>query len=179
VPLRFDAQFPELTYYRNGGNLMFDNTSDFALNKLDREAIVCKSATGLHIRLTREDFVSEEEFKHWKKWSDGDYKKIESEGRGFYDNCVSFSEASTSLDISAEDIFFAPLVKVDQEKQRAAILQQVKSVLTKTQFRRLWMYCINAMTVEAIAADEHIAHQNVSKSIRAAWVKIKKFLVKL
>lgn len=51
---------------------MFDNTSDFALNKLDREAIVCKSATGLHIRLTRADFASEAEFEHWKKWSDGD-----------------------------------------------------------------------------------------------------------
>lgn len=60
---------------------MFDTKSDFALNKLDREAIVCKSATGVHIRLTREDFASDEEFESWKKWSDGDYKKTESEER--------------------------------------------------------------------------------------------------
>ena len=158
---------------------MFDTKSDFALNKLDREAIVCKSATGVHIRLTREDFASDEEFESWKKWSDDDYKKIESEGRDFYDNCVSLSEVSTFLGISVEEIFFAPLVKVEQEEQRAAMLQQVKSLLTKTQFRRIWMYYINAMTVEEIAAAEHIAHQNVSKSIRAAWARIKKFLQQL
>lgn len=37
---------------------MFDTKSDFALNKLDRESIVCKSVTGVHIRLTREDFAA-------------------------------------------------------------------------------------------------------------------------
>ena len=32
---------------------MFDTKSDFALNKFDRDAIVCRSVTGVHIRLTR------------------------------------------------------------------------------------------------------------------------------
>ena len=32
---------------------MFNTQSDYALNKLDKEAIVCPSATGVHIRLTR------------------------------------------------------------------------------------------------------------------------------
>ena len=41
---------------------MFDTKSDFALNKFDQDAIVCRSVTGVHIRLTREDFASEEEF---------------------------------------------------------------------------------------------------------------------
>ena len=45
---------------------MFDTKSDFALNKFDKDAIVCPSATGVHIRLTREDFASEEEFLRWK-----------------------------------------------------------------------------------------------------------------
>ncbi len=52
---------------------MFDTKSDFALNKFDRDAIVCRSVTGVHIRLTRADFASEEEFLRWKVWSDGDY----------------------------------------------------------------------------------------------------------
>ena len=64
---------------------MFDTKSDFALNKLDRDAIVCRSVTGVHIRLTREDFASEEEFLRWKVWSDGDYYDTEKDGRGFYD----------------------------------------------------------------------------------------------
>ena len=72
---------------------MFDPKSDYALNKKDQEAIVCPSATGVHIRLTREDFASEEEFLRWKAWSDGDYKGIESAGRGYYDNCVTLAEA--------------------------------------------------------------------------------------
>ena len=67
---------------------MFDTKSDFALNKLDRDAIVCRSVTGVHIRLTREDFASEEEFLRWKVWSDGDYYDTEKDGRGFYDNGI-------------------------------------------------------------------------------------------
>lgn len=140
---------------------MFDTKSDFALNKLDRQAIVCKSATGVHIRLMREDFASDEEFESWKKWSDDDYKKIESEGRDFYDNCVSLSEASTSLGISVEEIFFAPLVKAEQEEQRAAMLQQAKSMLTQTQFRRLWMLYVDGKNVAEIAAQEGVTFQAV------------------
>ena len=37
---------------------MFDRKSDYALNKQDPEAIICKSSTGVHIRLTRLDFAS-------------------------------------------------------------------------------------------------------------------------
>lgn len=67
---------------------MFDTKSDFALNKFDRDAIVCRSVTGVHIRLTREDFACEEEFLRWKVWSDGDYYDTEKDGRGFYDNGI-------------------------------------------------------------------------------------------
>lgn len=88
---------------------MFNTQSDYALNKLDKEAIVCPSATGVHIRLTREDFASEEDFLYWKKLSDGDYKDIESAGRGYYDYCISLTEARKSTSTSAEDAFLAPL----------------------------------------------------------------------
>lgn len=140
---------------------MFDTKSDFALNKLDREAIVCKSATGVHIRLTREDFASDEEFESWKKWSDGDYKKIESEGRDFYDICVSLSEASTTLGISAEDVLFAPLAEAEQKEQMATMLQQIKSMLTQTQFRRMWMLYVDGKNVAEIAAQEGVTFQAV------------------
>ena len=59
---------------------MFNPKSDYALNKLDPDAIVCKSVSGVHIRLTREDFSSEEEFLYWKKLSDSDYHKRELAG---------------------------------------------------------------------------------------------------
>ena len=154
---------------------MLDPKSDYALNKVDKEAIVCPSATGVHIRLTREDFASEEEFLRWKAWSDGDYKGIESAGRNYYDNCITLTEALKSTGTSAEDTFLAPLLKAEDKEQKTALLQQVKDVLTETQFQRLWLYYVQSMTVEEIAAVEHVAHQNISKSIRAARKKIKKF----
>ena len=123
---------------------MFDTKSDFALNKFDKDAIVCPSATGVHIRLTREDFASEEDFLRWKIWSDGDYHDIEKAGRGYYDYCISLSEAGNT-GISAEDIFIAPLLEAEQEERRAALLRQVKGLLTETQYRRLWMYRVKGI----------------------------------
>ena len=155
---------------------MFDPKSDYALNKMDPEAIVCKSAIGEHIRLTRKDFSSDEEFIRWKKWSDEDYHTEIKAGRDFYDNNVPLKENMDSECMSAEDVLFAPLLAQEAEERRRLCVQQIKDVLTETQFRRFWMYYADAMTVEEIADMEHIAHQNVSKSIRAAWKKIKKFL---
>lgn len=65
---------------------MYDRKSDYALNKQDRDAIMCGSVTGVHIRLTRSDFSSEEEFQKWKAWSDRDYHTAEKAGRAYYDN---------------------------------------------------------------------------------------------
>lgn len=155
---------------------MFDPKSDYALNKKDHEAIVCPSATGVHIRLTRENFASEDEFQRWKAWSDDDYKDIESAGRGYYDNCIPLTEVLRSTAISAEDAFFTPLLKAEQREQKIALLQQVKDVLTEKQYHRLWLYYVQSMTVEEISVVENVAHQNISKSIRAARKKIKKFL---
>jgi len=155
--------------------IMFDKHSDFALNKLDKDAIVCPSATGIHTRLTREAFSSEEEFLYWKQLSDGDYKDTEAAGRDFYDHCISLTEAQMSSGKSVEDSFFTVLLKVEQKGQRAALLQQVKSVLTEKQYRRMWMYYVDSMTVEEISAVERVAHQNISKSICAARKKLKKF----
>ena len=53
---------------------MFDKKNDYFINKREADSIVCKSVTGTYIRLTREDFSSEEEFQKWKEWSDKDYQ---------------------------------------------------------------------------------------------------------
>ena len=46
--------------------------------------------------------------------------------------------------------------------------------LTDTQFRRVWMYFVDGMTVDEIGAAEGVSHQNISKSIGAAMKKMKK-----
>lgn len=52
---------------------MFNRKSSYALNKKDPNAIVYIDANDVIIRLTREDFASEEEFLKWKMWSDESY----------------------------------------------------------------------------------------------------------
>lgn len=151
---------------------MYDSKNDFALNKLDPEAIVCRSATGVHTRLTRADFACEEEFDRWKKWSDDDYYDMISSGRDFYDNCISLEEAWNTTGVSAEDAFFTPLLNADREEQRAVLLQQVRHVLTETQYRRLWMYLVDGLSVEQIAQRENVRHQSISECLSLALKRI-------
>ena len=61
------------TQHRNGGHIMFNRKSSYALNKKDPNAIVYMDANEAIIRLTCKDFASEEEFLKWKSWSDGNY----------------------------------------------------------------------------------------------------------
>ena len=44
---------------------MFDNKSDYALNKKDQDSIVYSGSDGHVARITRADFSSEEEFLFW------------------------------------------------------------------------------------------------------------------
>lgn len=147
---------------------MFDSRSDYALNKTDPEAIVCKSAAGAHIRLTQEDFSTEEEFITWKKWSDNDYKDTESKGRDLYDNCISLSDELASSGTSAEDAVFAPLLSAEQEEQITATLRQIKASLTETQYRRLWMYYVEKKTEVEIAQTENVGQPRVCRSLHRA-----------
>ena len=154
---------------------MFDSKSDYALNKMDPEAIVCKSVTGVHVRLTRQDFDSEDEFLRWKAWSDGDYKGIESAGRSYYDNCITLTEDLKSTGTSAEDAFFTPLLKAEDREQKIALLQQVKNVLTETQYRRLWMYYVEKMNETESAQAEHVGQPRICRSLCRAKKILKKF----
>lgn len=155
---------------------MFDTRSDFALNKLDPEAIVCKSVTGVHIRLTREDFCTEDEFSDWKKWSDCDYKDIETTGRAFYDNCISLNEALDSAGLSVEDVLMAPLLEQEQQNERMFHIRQVRAALTDKQYRRLCLYFLDNMTEAEIAQVEGVGQRRISTSISSGIAALKKFL---
>lgn len=158
---------------------MFNPKSDYALNKLDKDAIVYSSATGVHIRLTREDFSSEEEFLCWKAWSDGDYKAAENDGRDYYDNCLSLAEALKSSDPSAEDAFFAPLLKVELREQKTALLQQLTDILTEKQYRRLCLYYLEGKSEAEIASLEHVNQSSVSRSINSGTKIVEKIFEKV
>ena len=158
---------------------MFDKKSDFALNKREKDAIIYISTTGI-VYLTRADFSSETEFLKWKNWSDGDYRACEQTGRGFYDNTIPIDE---SLDVigavlSVEDELFGGLNKSEYDRLCAALIVQVKSCLTNRQYRRLWLFHVEGLSMSTIAAAEGVTEQSISESILAAKKNIFVFLQK-
>lgn len=129
------------------------------------------------IRLTREDFASEEEFLKWKSWSDGNYHTEDNQD-------VVEGKHNTSIDDLSEAALSIPAIDVVMERQHeksercrmaSTMVSQIRDKLTETQFRRLWMYYVGGMTVDEIGRIEGIRHQNISKSIGSAMKKIKKF----
>ena len=55
------------------------------------------------------------------------------------------------------------------------MLDQIKAVLTETQFRRLWMYEVLEKSMEEIAVRESVSIMAVFYSIQSAHKKLKKF----
>lgn len=153
---------------------MFDPKSDYALNKKDKNAIVCPSVTGIHTRLVREDFASEEEFLYWKSLSDGDYQKIETACRDYNDNCIRLTADRTTGE-SAEDMLVAALRKAEQAERQAALLEQVRDLLTAKQYRRLWLYSVKKMNEAQIAQAENVGQPRICRSIRRARKILEKY----
>ena len=135
---------------------MFNTHTDFALNKFDKTAIVCQSVSGPGIRLTREDFASKEEFAYWKAWSDEDYKEIDRIGRED-DAYLSFEDQRSAPVSSAEDVVLAPYIEAEQRETQRSLLERIKANLTEKQYRRLWMYHVERLSISAIAAAEGVS----------------------
>lgn len=66
------------------------------------------------------------------------------------------------------------LARAEQHKMASDMVVKLKDKLTETQFRRLWMYHVDGLTLDEIGEIEGVDHQRISKSIIAAKKKIKK-----
>ena len=159
---------------------MFEYKNIFVLNKKDKEAIVYEDADGRIIRLTCEVFASEEEFRRWKDWSDKEYHGAEKERHLQSDNTLSLEGLSDEAAAvgSVEDEFINLQHECEHEELRRLLMTSFDTCLTVTQRRRLWLYCVDGLTVEQIADAENVAHQNISKAIALAKKKLKIFLKK-
>ena len=155
---------------------MFNKNSLYALNKKDPDAIVYPTADGKTVRITREDFPSEEEFLAFKAWSDENFHKEDNRD-------VTENRYRVSLDDLSEAALAVPAIDVvmDRKQQRAEqkrkasdMVVQLKDKLTETQFRRLWMYYVEEKTLEEIAETEGVSAVAVFYSIEAAEKKISK-----
>jgi predicted DNA-binding protein YlxM (UPF0122 family) len=72
----------------------------------------------------------------------------------------------------------------DQEQRerrelRRMLMKGLDSCLTQTQRRRLWLYCVDGLTVRQIAEAENIKHQSVVECLTAAKNKLQIFLKKM
>lgn len=150
---------------------MYDKNSDYALNKRSRDSIVCRSVTGEHIHIRREDFSSDEEFERWKAWSDKDYHETEKLNRKHDDCKLSLKDEIDSQVPSAENVVF------DEEGAYAAQLTtEIEDRLTEKQFRRLHLYYLEHRSECEIAKLEGVGQQRVSKSILTGKRALEKFL---
>ena len=151
---------------------MFNTRTDFTLNKFDKTAIVCQSVSGPSIRLTREDFASEEEFTYWKAWSDEDYHKIENDGQ--YDSrCLSLDTQRDTPTPSAEDVVVEHILIAENAHERAVLVNQIRLMLTAKQYRRLCLRYIHDLSPEKIAEMEGVTIQ----AVYACLSKVKETIV--
>lgn len=143
-------------------------------------ALVYTDADGNLIRLTRDDFASEEEFLCWKKVSDADYHGEEKADHLYYDGTLSLeglSEEAIAVP-SAEEGYIAEIDLSERQLLGKLLLQGMGDKLTELQRIRLWLYCVDGLSEQAIAEKHGVDQQRVSKSIVAAKKKLKKFLKK-
>ena len=156
---------------------MVNKNSIYALNKKDPDAIVYPSANGKLIRVTREDFPSEDEFLAFKKWSDENFHEEEKLDHREANHVLSVDDLSeAALAVPAIDVLMERQhERAEKRKIASDMVVKLKDKLTDIQFRRLWMYHVDGKTEEEIAEIEDVAQQQISKSIIAAEKKIKKF----
>lgn len=155
---------------------MFKKDSLYSINKKNPDAVVYKFANGEESRITRADFATEEDFLAFKAWSDEDLH-IEDKRE------VLAGVRQVSIDDISEAAIATPAVDVvmEQQQQRAEqrrkekeLLVKLKDKLTDKQFRRLWMYEGEGMTLEQISKHEGVAILSVYESIQSAKEKISK-----
>lgn len=153
---------------------MFDNKSDYAVNKKEKDSIVYRGCDGNEQRITRSDFATEEEFLFWKKWSDEDYKQTDYEDAYYHRHIVSLDSTGGSIlaDTSPEEILISKIDRAERVQQAKTKVFLLASYLTRVQFRRIWHHYALGENVRKIASQEGVVHSCIVASIKAATKKI-------
>ena len=156
---------------------MYKKDSLYLINKKNPDAIVYKFANGEQHEVTRADFPSEEEFLAFKAWSDEDFHTEDKRDVLAGIRQVSIDDISeAALAVPAVDVVMERNhQRVEQRRKASDMVVQLKDKLTETQFRRLWMYLVDGMTIDEIGEKEGVSHQAISLSITTTIKKIKKY----
>lgn len=154
----------------------FNRISIYALNKKDPDAIVYPTADGKTVRVTREDFPSEEDFLAFKAWSDENFHEEENLDHRESNHTLSMDDLSeAALAVPAVDVVMEhQYQRAEQHRMTTDMVIKLKDKLTETQFRRLWKLKVERKTLEEIVSQEKVAFQSVHESIESALKKISK-----
>lgn len=158
------------------GKRMFNRRSSYALNKRDKDAIVCKSVTETHVRLTCDDFSSEEEFRRWKAWSDEDYRATERAERAYHDHGVPLEERNVPGTPSVEELLLEADGRTEWNAARESLALQIRDSLTEKQFRRLCLYYLGDLPEREIAEMEGVGQRRISTSLSLGRKKLARIL---
>ena len=154
----------------------FNKISIYALNKKDPDAVVYPTADGKTVRVTREDFPSEEDFLAFKAWSDENFHEEENLDHRESNHTLSMDDLSeAALAVPAVDVAVARRQeRMEKRRKEKELVVQMKDKLTEVQFHRLWMYFVEENTLEEIADKEGVSPVAFFYSIEAAQKKISK-----
>ncbi len=157
---------------------MQNQKSIYTMNQRDPDAIVYLDSDGNVIRLTREDFSSEEEFQRWKDWSDQQYLQEVRQEKGYWDRKVTIKESDQRQDVptDSEALLLEREESMAQKRAALVVTRDIRRLLTTTQYRRLWLYGAMGMTEEEIGQQENVSQQAVSKSLRSAMRRVRKHI---
>ena len=116
---------------------MFDRKSDYALNKQDPEAIVCKSVTDIHSEL--------------------------HDAHIYHNHILTLDDLTEVIlaAVSPEEKVMDQQERQERERLYGMLREALETRLTDMQRRRLWMYYVEDLTIEEIAAEENVKHQNI------------------
>ena len=112
----------------------------------------------------------------WKSWSDENYQTTEKKDYKYRYHSMStevIREKALSSP-SLDDIFLYEEERIEKLGDLllySEAVEYIKALLTATQFRRLWLYCIEELTEEEIAVREGVGRRRISTSITSAKKK--------
>lgn len=159
---------------------MFESINQYVLNKKDRDAIVYTDAFGNVIRVTKDDFASEEEFQKFKAWSDEDLHDEEKSRHIEADHTLSLdslSEAAVTVQ-SIEEDYISIENNVERHHIKQKAMQLFCSCLTETQKRRYLLAKVEGLSTREIADRENVNQNAVWGSIHLVEKKMKRLLSK-
>ena len=153
---------------------MFDNKSDYALNKKDQDSIVYSGSDGHVARITRAAFSSEEKFLFWKSWSDADYKESDYADSYYHRHTMGLDTIGDNAGSvpSPEEMLLYKTEREEQVQEAMELVHVIAESLTEVQFRRLWLHRVHKENVRSIAKKEGVVHSCVVASIKSAERKI-------